>query len=173
MKKALIVVDYQNDFVDGALGFAGAEKLEPGIAALVQRFLADGDQVVFTLDTHDATYPNTREGRALPVSHCQRDGHGWRLFGALAAYMDDPRVTLLPKVSFAATAYDCLQKDPPTEITLVGVVTNMCVISNAVMLQTLFPQANIIIESSLCGSFDSPLHQKSLEVMAGLQMVVR
>lgn len=172
MQKVLVVVDYQNDFVDGALGFPAAAGLEQGVAALVRRYLEMGDRVIFTLDTHDGDYLYTREGRALPSPHCMGDSHGWRLYGALAPYMDSDRVTLLPKVGFGSVDFGSLFTDPPEEITLVGVVTNMCVISNAVTLQALFPNAEITIKGSLCASFNEDLHHKSLEVMAGLQMRV-
>ncbi|MEG2073937.1 MAG: cysteine hydrolase, partial [Angelakisella sp.] len=99
--------------------------------------------------------------------------HGWRLYGALGGYMDSTEVTLLCKQSFGSVDFAALFPTPPEELTLVGVVTNMCVISNAITLQNLFPNARIIIESGLCASFDEALHQKSLEVMAGLQMQIR
>lgn len=173
MNKILVVVDYQKDFVDGALGFPGAVRLEEGIAALVRQYLDAGDRVIFTLDTHDDGYLHTREGINLPVPHCTRGSDGWRLYGSLEQYMDSGSVTLLQKESFGTVAFGGLFDTPPQEITLVGVVTNMCVISNAVTLQALFPHARIIIEGGLCASFNEELHQKSLEVMAGLQMQVQ
>lgn len=173
MNKALIVVDYQKDFVDGALGFPRAASLEAGIDALVRRYLQAGDRVIFTLDTHDADYLDTREGAQLPVPHCIGGSDGWRLYGSLAPYMDSVEVTLLQKEGFGTVAFAPLFDAPPWEITLVGVVTNMCVISNAVTLQAIFPDAEIVIESGLCAAPDDDLHRKSLEVMAGLQMRVR
>ena len=172
MSKALVVVDYQKDFVDGALGFAGAEKLEPGIAALVEQYLAAGDRVVFTLDTHGPDYLDTREGRQLPVPHCRKGTPGWELYGSLNRYMRHSGVTLLEKVTFGTLDYSCLRQNPPQEITLVGVVTNMCVLSNAVTLQTLFPEAQLVVKAQLCDSFDRELHRQALAVMAGLQIRV-
>ena len=87
MGKVLVVVDYQKDFVDGALGFAGAEKLEEGIAALVAEYVQRGEPVVFTLDTHSPDYLSTREGKHLPVAHCTKSSDGWRLYGKLERYM--------------------------------------------------------------------------------------
>ncbi|MEG0753874.1 MAG: isochorismatase family cysteine hydrolase [Angelakisella sp.] len=173
MNRVLVVVDYQNDFVSGALGFPRAAELEQGIAALVEQYMAAGDRVVFTLDTHHEDYLNTREGKNLPVEHCAEGSEGWMLYGSLRSYMNRQNVTLLPKQSFGTADFGNLFSLAPDEITLVGVVTNMCVISNAINLQTCFPNANIIIESNLCASFNEELHQKALDVMVGLQMQVR
>ena len=174
MGKVLVVVDYQKDFVDGALGFAGAERLEEGIAALVEEYVKNGWPVVFTLDTHGPDYLSTREGKHLPAPHCQKSSPGWRLYGRLERYMeeDHPHVYLAPKFAFGAQNYQYLAPYAPEEITLVGVVTNMCVIANAVILQTAFPNAEVVIDSRLCGSFDPILHGKALDVMEGMQMKV-
>lgn len=172
MQKALVVVDYQKDFVDGTLGFAGAEKLEPGIAALVEQYLEQGWQVVFTLDTHGPFYLDSREGQKLPVVHCKKGTPGWELYGSLKRYMYHKDVTLLEKVTFGTLDYSCLRQNPPEEILLVGVVTNMCVLSNAVTLQALFPEAQLVVRGDLCDSFDKELHRQALEVMTGLQIRV-
>lgn len=171
MKKALVVVDYQKDFVDGALGFPCAEKLMPGISAMAEAFLSHGDPVVFTLDTHGPDYLSTREGRHLPVEHCLEGTPGWRLYGDLERYMDAGNgVCLVKKGAFGADGFDFLKPFEPEQIELCGLVTNLCVISNAVVLQTAFPNAEIVIHSGLCGGPDPELHRKALDVMAGLQM---
>lgn len=174
MGKVLIVIDYQHDFVDGALGFPGAETLAPGIVALADEYLDRGDAVVFTLDTHEEDYLETREGRYLPVPHCHKGSEGWRLYGPLAKYMDQPydKVLMCTKPTFGVQNYGFLRQFQPTEIQLVGLVTNLCVLSNAVILQTQYPQAELIINSALCGGPDGELHQKALDVMRGLQMQV-
>ena len=159
MGKVLVVVDFQKDFVDGALGFPGAKALEEGIAALVEEYVKKDWPVVFTLDTHGPDYLSTREGKHLPVSHCQKSSQGWHVY-------------LAPKFAFGAQNYSFLGEYQPTEITLVGVVTNMCVIANAVILQTAFPNAEVVIDGRLCGSFDPILHGKALDVMEGMQMKV-
>lgn len=170
----LVVVDYQKDFVDGALGFAQAAELEAGIAARVEETLAAGGHVIFTLDTHDANYLNTQEGKNLPIMHCQENSPGWRLYGCLEKYMDPPheRVVLLPKYAFGAQSYDSLAELQPFHFMVVGLVTNICVITNAVLIQARFPNAKITVDSTLCASPDPSLHQKALDVMAGLQMEV-
>ena len=85
MKKLLLVIDYQNDFVNGSLGFPGAESLEGPIVERIQEYRDRGDDVIFTMDTHGTDYEETREGRALPVFHCQKGSNGWRLYGKLEA----------------------------------------------------------------------------------------
>ena len=174
MSDVLVVVDYQKDFVDGALGFPGAEKLEAGIAALAAEYVRKGRPVVFTLDTHGPDYLETREGKHLPVPHCLKGSPGWRLYGALERYMeeDHPHVYLAPKFAFGAQNYGFLRDYRPERITLVGVVTNLCVISNAVILQTAFPNAEIAVDSRLCAGPDPILCGKALDVMEGLQMKV-
>lgn len=175
MNRVLMVIDYQKDFVDGALGFAGAEKLEPGILALVEKRRAEGAAVVFTLDTHRADYLQTREGRHLPVPHCIEGSDGAKLYGGLARYMEtpDPNLFFVEKYNFGANDYSFLNDRHPEEFELVGLVSNICVISNAVILQTVFPQAEITVYSDLCASFDPKLHRETMDVMAGLQMNVK
>lgn len=175
MSKVLVVVDYQKDFVDGALGFPKAVSLEEGIAAKVEEAIREDRPVVFTLDTHGKDYLDTREGRHLPAPHCEKGSQGWRLYGRLERYMDEShdKVFLMPKYSFGVQSYSFLEKFQPTEFELVGVVTNMCVISNAVVLQTQYPNAEITVDAGLCASFDDDMHQKALDVMASLQMNIR
>lgn len=178
MKKLLVVVDYQNDFVDGALGFPGAEEIDAGIAETVQRCLAAGDEVLFTFDTHKENYLETREGRALPVPHCLEGSHGWQLYGQVQAQCRETcanhQIHQIAKPTFGMPPEALIalaeRLGDVREILIVGVVTNMCVISNAVMLQAQWPEAQITIDAALCRSFDPALHEKALDVMAGLQM---
>ena len=102
MGKVLVVVDYQKDFVDGALGFAGAKELEAGLLALVEEYIQNNWPVVFTLDTHGPDYLSTREGKHLPLPHCRKSTEGWRLYGRLERFMeeDHPHVYLAPKFAF-------------------------------------------------------------------------
>ena len=104
MANLLVVVDYQNDFVSGALGFGAAQALEGPIAARVEQALAGDWRVIFTRDTHGPDYLNTREGRFLPVPHCLRGSGGWHLYGSLAAYeaSSDPRVAFVDKPTFGS-----------------------------------------------------------------------
>lgn len=180
MKKLLVVVDYQNDFVSGALGFPKAATLETGIADLAQSYLATGDHVLFTYDTHAENYLETREGVALPVRHCIAQTDGWRLYGKVQALCCETcansQIYQINKPTFgmppAALVKLAEQLGEVREILLVGVVTNMCVLSNAVMLQAQWPEAQITIDASLCASFDDALHEKALDILQALQMRV-
>lgn len=174
MKKLLVVVDYQNDFVSGALGFAGAEKLEEGIVRQVQSTLAEAGYVLFTRDTHDENYLATREGQHLPVPHCVKGTAGHQLFGRLHRYetAPQPHTALLDKETFGsptiAQAAKKLCGGAPDEIALCGLVTDICVISNAILLHTAFPKAGIAVLKNLCGSGNAAGAQKALDVMQGL-----
>lgn len=180
MKKLLVVVDYQKDFVDGALGFPDAVSIEEGIAKTVQHYLAAGDEVLFTFDTHGENYLNTREGQALPVLHCLDGSDGWQLYGMVQAQCRETcanhQLHQIKKPTFGMSPADVLQLAEQLgdvqEILVVGVVTNMCVISNAILMQAQWPEAQIYIDASLCRSFDPVLHEKALDVMEGLQMKV-
>lgn len=181
MKKLLVVVDYQNDFVSGALGFPGAEEIDEGIAHLAQSYLACGDHVLFTFDTHGDNYLETREGKFLPVPHCAAGSFGAQLYGKTQELCCETcansQIHIIRKRSFGMDPKDAIRlRDTLGQmenILIVGVVTNMCVISNAVMLQSLWPDADITIDAALCRSFDPALHEKTLEIMKGLQMNVR
>lgn len=180
MKKLLAVIDYQNDFVSGALGFAGAEALDDGIAHLVQASLAIGDTVLFTLDTHGEDYLDTREGRALPTPHCLAGSFGAQLYGKTQALCCETcangQIHVVNKRSFGMDPQDAVRLreriGPVDEIRIVGLVTNLCVLSNAVMLQSTWPDAAITVDAALCRSFDPALHDKALDVLRGLQIRV-
>ena len=180
MKKLLAVIDYQNDFVTGALGFPAAAEIDDGIAELVQDYLTRGDEVLFTYDTHGADYLDTREGRALPVPHCLENSAGWRLYGKTQLLCRDTcanwQISTIRKRTFAMSPEDAAalrnSLGPVDEILLVGVVTNMCVLSNAIMLQAAWPEAQLTVDASLCRSFDPALGEKALDVLDGLQIKV-
>lgn len=178
MSKLLAVIDYQNDFVSGSLGFEGANAIDEGIAQLVQTYLAQGDHVLFTYDTHDNNYLTTREGRALPVPHCIKHEDGWRLYGktqqAFRNAATQQQIHTIHKKCFGISPTELIalseELPPIDEIMIVGLVTNICVISNAILLQAQWPEVQITVDASLCGSFDPDLHEKTLDVLAGLQM---
>lgn len=170
VKKCLIVVDYQVDFVTGSLGNPAAAALEAGIAARIRQARAQGEDVIFTLDTHEADYLSTREGRYLPVPHCIRETAGHGLYGAVAEECR-PGDTVLCKDTFGSrTLFAYLQEKRYDAIELCGVVTNICVISNAVLAKAALPEADISVNAALCASNDAILHRKALDVMASLQI---
>ena len=171
MSRLLIVVDYQNDFVDGALGFPGAEKLYEPICARIEEYKRAGDSVVFTKDTHTPEYPKTREGKNLPVVHCVRGTRGHALYGRLEELSDGCRV--FEKGTFGSDRlFDYLRSSGFESVELVGLVSNICVLSNAALVQTALPEAMIVVDASLTDSFDKSLHEKAMDVLEGIQIRV-
>ena len=174
MNRYLFVIDYQNDFVDGALGFPGAEKLDAGIAAKVRSY--GQGHVLFTRDTHFENYLDTREGRLLPVIHCIKGTPGWELYGETARAVAEVKAPGIDKRVFGMDVTDPATAAvlPPQadEIELVGLVSNICVISNACVLQARYPEARIIVDAQLTASMDSVMHEKVLDVLEGFQVKV-
>ena len=174
MNRYLFVIDYQNDFVDGALGFPGAEKLDEKIAAKVRAY--GKGHVLFTRDTHFENYLTTREGRNLPVEHCIKDSHGWEVYGETAkalAEVDAPAIDMLVfGMDVSDPAIAAVLPEAADEIELVGLVSNICVVSNAVVLQSKYPEATILVDAACTDSFDKSLHEKVLDVLSGFQVKV-
>ena len=168
--KCLIVVDYQVDFVSGALGNEAAAALDAGIAARIRAARQNGEDVIFTLDTHGADYMSTREGKYLPVPHCILGTEGHGLYGEVAKVFQ-PGDAVFHKETFGSKElFAHLQEKGYTAIELCGVVTNICVISNAVLAKTALPEADVCVNAALCASNDPALHQKALDVMASFQV---
>lgn len=177
MSKLLVVIDYQKDFVDGALGFEKAVTLEKGIYQKVSQYLEEGHKVLFTYDTHYEEYLQTREGKNLPVPHCLRGSEGHGLYGSLKDFINAENTLHYEKEGFGIAPKDMIKLaeelgEDIKEIELVGVVTNICVISNLVMFQSQYRNADVIVDASLCASFDESLHDKALDVAIGLQAKV-
>ena len=174
MARYLFVIDYQNDFVDGALGFPGAETLDEKIAAKVLSY--GKGQVLFTRDTHFANYLSTREGRNLPVPHCIKDTHGWQIYGRTAEALRQVEAKAIDKLVFGMDVTDpaiaAVLPETADEIELVGLVSNICVVSNACVLQSRYPEASITVDAACTASFDPALHEKVLAVLQGLQVNV-
>ena len=172
MKKCLIVVDYQNDFVSGALGFPEAAALERRIADKIQEYRSCGGEVMFTFDTHTPEYLLTREGRYLPVPHCIGGSEGHKLYGEVGKLCDTEDWCFI-KYTFGSDAlYDFLKQNRFQSIELVGVVTNICVMANAVLAKTAQPETDILVDASCTASNDRMLHEKALDVMESLQIEI-
>ena len=174
MNRYLFVIDYQNDFVDGALGFPGAEKLDEKIAHKVRSY--GKGKVLFTRDTHYENYLQTREGRNLPVVHCIKGSEGWQVYGETAKALAEVEAPGIDKLVFGMDVTDpataAVLPECADEIELVGLVSNICVVSNAVVLQSKYPEATIIVDASCTDSFDKSLNEKVLDVLAGFQVKV-
>ena len=174
MERYLFVIDYQNDFVDGALGFPGAEKLDEKIAAKVRAY--GRGKVLFTRDTHFENYLDTREGKNLPVKHCVKGSFGWEVYGETAKALAEVEAKAIDKLVFGMDVTDpataAVLPERADEIELVGLVSNICVVSNAVVLQSKYPEATIIVDAACTDSIDKSLHEKVLDVLVGFQVKV-
>ena len=174
MNRYLFVIDYQKDFVDGTLGFPGAEKLDEGIAAKVRTY--GKGHVLFTRDTHFENYLNTREGKNLPVVHCIQGTPGWECYGETARALAEVEAPAIDKLVFGMDVTDpataAVLPEQADEIELVGLVSNICVVSNAVVLQSRYPEATIVVDAACTASFDKGLNDKVLDVLQGLQVKV-
>ena len=173
MKKMLLVVDFQKDFVDGSLGFSKAVELDRKIANRIKQAKKDGEIIIFTMDTHKPDYLETQEGKTLPVEHCIEGSDGWKLYGETGKTIENP--TYVKKPTFGGLGLIEVLKpyeNENLEIEICGVVTNMCVISNAVICKATLPESPITINSNLCASFDDVLHAKAIDVMESMQMKI-
>lgn len=163
MKKVLVVVDMQNDFIDGALGTREAEAIVPYVKKKIEEYKRSGDTVIFTRDTHDKDYLKTQEGRKLPVEHCIKGTFGWEISPELdtkdSMIIDKNTFGSVSLMSYIAENY----KD--AEFELVGLCTDICVISNAIMLKAFLPEAVITVDASCCAGVTPQSHKNALEAM--------
>lgn len=172
MKKIFVVVDYQNDFVNGALGFEGAEKLDEKIADRIEELRQYGAEIAFTLDTHTEEYLNTQEGRKLPVVHCVRGTDGHKLYGKTAeAKKDTDKVFEKPCFGSMELA-EYLKNGGYEEVEFAGLVSNICIISNVILAKAALPEAKIILKAELTDSFDKTLNKETLDILNGVQVEV-
>lgn len=172
MKKLLIVVDYQNDFVSGTLGFEKAKQLESRIFEKIEFYKDNQDEVIFTLDTHEADYLSTIEGKKLPITHCIKNSEGWKLYGKIKALCDE-KTKCFEKSTFGSDRlFQYLKQNQYESIELIGVVTNICVISNAVIAKTVHPEISVIVDASCVASNDDNLNEKALDVMESFHIEI-
>lgn len=168
----LLVVDFQKDFVVGALGFEGAEILDSKIAKKIAEYRKLGKDIAFTLDTHDENYLDTQEGKKLPIIHCVKGTEGHALYGKTAKQklMCD---MVFEKPTFPSLELaEYLKQKEYKKVEIVGLVSNICVLSNAVMIKSALPEAEIIVDTSYTDSFDKSLNEKCFDVMEGLHITV-
>ena len=173
MKKLLVVIDYQNDFVNGSLGFDGAELLDERIAAKVEAYRSEGADIMYTMDTHGAGYLEMQEGKKLPIVHCQNGTEGWKLYGKTGEACKNAMTISKHTFGSLDLAMLVLHKDYNYDIIeICGVVTNICVMANAVLLKTVQPEAEIIIDAACVASNDKSLNDKALDVLESMQFTV-
>ncbi len=169
MKKALVVIDMQNDFIDGSLGTPEAQAILPAVEERVKAAASDGTRLIFTQDTHYENYLKTAEGKKLPVEHCIKSSKGWEIAPCLLPYTKDAAV--LEKPGFGAAGLASFVADCD-EITLVGLCTDICVITNAMVLKAFLPETAIRVESRLCAGVTPESHTRALEAMKMCQIEI-
>ena len=173
MKKVLVVVDMQNDFVDGALGTAQAQAIIDDAVEKIKEF--DGD-IFVTYDTHYDNYMDTLEGKKLPVPHCVKGTNGWELNPKIAAALEGKNYKSVEKLTFGSVDLPDLIKasigSDTAEITLIGLCTDICVVSNALMLKANLLDAEIFVDSACCAGVTPQTHDAALQTMRCCQINV-
>ena len=177
MNNYLIVVDMQKDFTTGPLGTEEAVRILPLVKERIDKALEDGEKVIFTRDTHFENYMDTQEGKKLPVMHCIEGTSGWGIDEGLMDYVDNGDAFIINKVTFGSrTLAEFLAAEnefnPIEKVTLVGLCTDICVISNALTVKAFLPEVPIIVDSSLCAGVTPASHENALEAMKMCQIDV-
>lgn len=170
MKKTIIVVDMQNDFVTGSLGTKEACKTVPVIEKLLKE--NQENQIIFTQDTHHEDYLSTNEGKMLPVKHCMKGTKGWEIIPELKEWTH--QAIMVEKPTFGSLKLpQLISQNQPEQIILVGVCSDICVISNALILKAYFPEMPIIVYENACAGVTPDKHQAAIETMKSCQIDVQ
>jgi len=165
VKKTLIVVDMQNDFIDMALGTPEAVAILPQVKAKIEAYRRNGDEILYTRDTHGADYLSTPEGQKLPVPHCIKGTKGWEIADGL--YADGCRIIDKPNFGWPHWNEETLE-----EVELVGLCTDICVVSNALIIKATFPEATVRVDAACCAGVTPESHAAALTTMKMCQIDV-
>lgn len=163
MKKTLIVVDMQNDFIDMALGTKEAKAIVPKVKAKIEEYIKNGYEVIYTRDTHNEDYLDTPEGKKLPVKHCIKGTKGWEIAPGL--YQDGCKIIDKPNFGWPHWKNEDL-----CDVELVGLCTDICVVSNALIIKATFPEANVKVDKSCCAGVTIESHNAALTTMQRCQI---
>ena len=168
MRNVLVVVDMQNDFITGSLGTAEAVAIVPAVKEKIEGF---SGRVIYTRDDHGKNYLSTREGSVLPVEHCIRGSRGWEICDELLPLRGD----VVDKPTFSSVELGELlrgmkEDEGIGEITVIGLCTDICVISNALLLKAFFPEARIVVDSRCCAGVTPESHETALSAMRACQI---
>ena len=171
MQDILVVVDMQNDFIDGALGTKEAAVIVSAVERKIRNFQG---RVFFTRDTHDAGYLETQEGRKLPVPHCIRDTEGWQIHPALEALRTEPAIDkpVFGSVALGEALCAADREEQVRSITFVGLCTDICVISNALLARSFLPEAEVVVDAACCAGVTPDSHRTALKAMQACQIRV-
>lgn len=172
MRKILIVIDMQNDFIDGALGTKEAVSIIPNVLKKIKTY--EPENIYATLDTHEDNYSKTQEGRFLPIPHCIRGTKGWMLPADIASLI--PAQHRIEKPSFGsmqlAETMKTLAQQEPIQIELIGLCTDICVVSNALILKATLPETSIRVDPNCCAGVTPAAHQAALDTMQSCQVII-
>ena len=168
MYKALVVVDVQNDFVTGVLGTPEAQAIIPKVCEKIRNF--DGD-IIVTQDTHYEDYLETREGKFLPVPHCIKYSDGWQIVDEVKAALRDKGPATIQKEAFGSPVLTLYASDYD-EMEFIGLCTDICVISNVLLVKNAFPEMDVKVDSACCAGVTPAKHEAALEVMRSCQVEV-
>lgn len=172
-KKLVVVVDMQKDFIDGALGSKEAVKIVDNCRKRLQKASADGDTVIFTRDTHGDDYMQTEEGKNLPVVHCIKGSAGWEIDSALAGVIPDAQI--FDKETFGSrnlgeAAAELVNKGEVDSIELFGLCTDICVISNALLVKAFCPNTPVYVDASCSAGVTPESHDTAIKAMESCQI---
>ncbi|MCD7769166.1 MAG: cysteine hydrolase [Oscillospiraceae bacterium] len=173
-RSVLIVIDMQNDFIDGALGTSEAREILPSVVEKVRKGKENGDAVLFTRDTHGENYLDTLEGRLLPVTHCVKGTRGWQICSPLEPYTEGGSA-VIDKPTFGWTGWEQTFRERgiiPARIEIAGLCTDICVVSNALILRALYPEADMAVDASCCAGVTPEKHKAALLTMASCQIEI-
>ena len=170
MQKILVVIDMQNDFIDGALGSPEAQVIVPKVDEKIKDYVFNNHSVIYTRDTHDIDYLDTNEGKNLPIPHCIYETNGWEI----SKDIYKPKFPyIIDKNTFGYDSWRLISAlRHADEIEVVGLCTDICVIANVVNIKTAFPEAEITVDASCCAGVTPERHKAALEVMKSLQVNV-
>lgn len=169
MKKLLIVIDMQNDFIDGSLGTKEAQEIVENVKNKIKQYHDKKDKIIFTRDTHKENYLDTPEGKKLPVKHCIIGTKGWKI----AEGLEVEEAEYINKPTFGWTHWNDIKDFETVEaIELVGLCTDICVVSNALILKAMFPNIEITVDASCCAGVTPQTHKAALETMKMCQIQV-
>lgn len=173
MRRILIVIDMQNDFIDGALGTKEAEAIVDAVKDKIRSY--NVQNVFATMDTHAEDYPNTQEGKNLPVVHCIKGTPGWQIRDDIAALLEGAKIYQKPTFGSTDLARDlkALADKDELEIELVGLCTDICVVSNALLLKAFMPEVPLSVDATCCAGVTPQKHLAALETMRSCQVDVR
>ena len=176
MGKVLVVIDMQNDFITGALGTKEAVQIIDGVVNKIKAYQAAGSQILYTRDTHSENYLATSEGKKLPVVHCIKGTSGWQLADPINEIVSD-EAQIFDKETFGCVALgekikEMYTQDQTLEVELIGVCTDICVISNALLIKAFVPEIEITVDAACCAGVTPESHHTSLSAMKMCQINV-